>query len=83
MFQNIIHDAIGFRNTQTGLNFTMEWYELFQLFNCTFPHLLPNDTLTWCNQGALCVYEGIDDKHWAENGTLVKVAEMTGKWSSL
>lgn len=31
------HDAVGFKNTRTGLNYTMEWYELDQLMNCTFP----------------------------------------------
>ena len=56
------HDAVGFKNTRTGLNYTMEWYlapprpnailqcmqslilrryELDQLMNCTFPHLVP------------------------------------------
>ncbi|XP_050417783.2 ceroid-lipofuscinosis neuronal protein 5 homolog [Patella vulgata] len=76
---NIMHDAIGFNNLNTGLNYTMEWYELFQLFNCTFAHLLTNNTLKWCNQGASCIYDGINDKHWSQNGTLVKVAEITGE----
>lgn len=74
-----MHDAIGFRSVSTGLNFTTEWYELFQLFNCTFPHTLSNRPAPlWCNQGAACFYPGINDKHWKENGTLEKVAEMTG-----
>lgn len=46
-----MHDALGFRNARTGLNYTMEWYELDQLFNCTFPHVIDNSSLTWCNQG--------------------------------
>ena len=46
-----MHDALGFRNTKTGLNYTMEWYELDQLFNCTFPHEIDNGALKWCNQG--------------------------------
>lgn len=46
-----MHDALGFRNARTKMNWTMEWYELDQLFNCTFPHLVDNTTLTWCNQG--------------------------------
>ena len=46
-----MHDALGFRNTRTKMNWTMEWYELDQLFNCTFPHLINNETLKWCNQG--------------------------------
>ncbi|PVD35040.1 hypothetical protein C0Q70_06321 [Pomacea canaliculata] len=75
---HIMHDAIGFHHVQSGLNLTMEWYELFQLFNCTFPHELANETLVWCNQGAACIYDGIDEKHWQQNGTLVKVAEITG-----
>ncbi|XP_013378841.1 ceroid-lipofuscinosis neuronal protein 5 [Lingula anatina] len=75
---NIIHDALGFKNTRTGLNYTMEWYELFELFNCTFPHVFQNDTMLWCNQGAACIYNGIDDIHWSQNGTLVKIGEMTG-----
>ena len=63
----------------TGLNYTSEWYELGELFNCTFPHVLANRTSPlWCNQGAACFYPGIDDKHWKQNGSLVKVAEMTG-----
>ncbi|XP_033743030.1 ceroid-lipofuscinosis neuronal protein 5 homolog [Pecten maximus] len=74
---HIIHDALGIKNLKTGQNYTMEWYELFQLFNCTFPHLR-NDTLMWCNQGATCIYDGIQDKLWSQNGTLAKVATMTG-----
>nr|XP_045233299.1 ceroid-lipofuscinosis neuronal protein 5 isoform X2 [Macaca fascicularis] len=74
----IMHDAIGFRSTLTGKNYTMEWYELFQLGNCTFPHLRPEmDAPFWCNQGAACFFEGIDDVHWKENGTLVKVATIS------
>ncbi|KAK7097788.1 hypothetical protein V1264_004717 [Littorina saxatilis] len=75
---HIMHDAIGFHHVQSGANFTMEWYELYQLFNCTFAHVLKNDTLFWCNQGAACIYNGIDEKHWKQNGTLVKVADMSG-----
>ncbi|XP_063069128.1 ceroid-lipofuscinosis neuronal protein 5 [Engraulis encrasicolus] len=76
---HIMHDAIGFQSLQTGSNFTMEWYELFQLGNCTFPHLRPDmNAPSWCNQGAACFFEGIDDLHWKQNGTLEKVAEITG-----
>ncbi|KAM4860172.1 bis(monoacylglycero)phosphate synthase CLN5 isoform 3-T3 [Thomomys bottae] len=75
----IMHDAIGFRSTLTGKNYTMEWYELFQLGNCTFPHLRPEmDAPFWCNQGAACFFEGIDDIHWKENGTLTLVATISG-----
>ena len=49
--KHVMHDALGFRNKRTGLNYTMEWYELDQLLNCTFPHLLNDSTLKWCNQG--------------------------------
>ncbi len=77
--QHIIHDAVGFKSLKTGLNYTNEWYELFQFFNCTFPHVMDNSTSPlWCNQGAACFYPGIDDNHWKQNGTLQKVAEMTG-----
>ena len=48
-----MHDGLGFRNKRTMLNYTMEWYELDQLFNCTFPHVLKNETFIWCNQGRL------------------------------
>lgn len=76
---NIMHDAIGFRSMKTGLNYTTEWYELFQLFNCTFPHVVKDrSSPLWCNQGAACLYPGIDDNHWKANGTLTKVAEMNG-----
>jgi ceroid-lipofuscinosis neuronal protein 5 len=74
----IMHDALGFRNKRTGLNYTMEWYELDQLFNCTFPHLQEQKTIKWCNQGALCVYEGINDTIWTKYGTLAKVSEVSG-----
>lgn len=75
----IMHDAIGFRSALTGKNYTMEWYELFQLGNCTFPHLRPEmNAPFWCNQGAACFFEGIDDNHWKENGTLVQVATISG-----
>lgn len=75
-----MHDAIGFKSTLTGKNYTMEWYELFQLGNCTFPHLRPEmNAPFWCNQGAACFFEGIDDGHWKENGTLVQVATISGK----
>ena len=73
-----MHDALGFRSKKTGLNYTMEWYELNQLFNCTFPHLRHNGDLTWCNQGALCSYDGINDKIWTEHGSINKLSEITG-----
>ncbi|XP_028939286.1 ceroid-lipofuscinosis neuronal protein 5 [Ornithorhynchus anatinus] len=75
----IMHDALGFRSTLTGQNYTMEWYELFQLGNCTFPHLRPEmEAPFWCNQGAACFFEGIDDDHWKENGTLTLIATLSG-----
>ncbi|XP_053311376.1 ceroid-lipofuscinosis neuronal protein 5 [Spea bombifrons] len=75
----IMHDAIGFRSSLTGRNYTAEWYELFQLGNCTFPHLRPGvEEPFWCNQGAACFYEGIDDEHWKSNGTLVHIATISG-----
>ncbi|XP_021403685.2 bis(monoacylglycero)phosphate synthase CLN5 [Lonchura striata] len=75
----IMHDAVGFKSSLTGKNYTMEWYELFQLGNCTFPHLRPGmDAPFWCNQGAACFYEGIDDAHWKANGTLVLVTTISG-----
>jgi len=78
-FFNIMHDAIGFRSVNTGVNYTIEWYELFQLFNSTFPHVVDNYTdLLWCNQGATCIYKGIDDNHWLEYGSLIKIGEMSG-----
>jgi ceroid-lipofuscinosis neuronal protein 5 len=79
---HIIHDAIGFRSHKTGLNYTTEWYELFELFNCTFPHVLAgHSSPLWCNQGATCFYPGINDTHWTQSkyGTLTKVAEVSGK----
>lgn len=75
-----MHDALGFKNKNTGFNYTLEWYELVELFNCTFAHTLSNNSMIWCNQGAACIYDGIDDRHWKENGTLVKVAEITGSY---
>lgn len=76
---HIMHDAIGFSSSGTGANFTVEWYELFQLGNCTFPHLRPDMYAPfWCNQGAACFFEGIDDLHWSQNGTLEKIGELTG-----
>uniref|UniRef100_H2ZSF0 Bis(monoacylglycero)phosphate synthase CLN5 n=1 Tax=Latimeria chalumnae TaxID=7897 RepID=H2ZSF0_LATCH len=75
----IMHDAVGFRSSLTHRNYTMEWYELFQLGNCTFPHLRPElETPFWCNQGAACFFEDIDDLHWKQNGSMIKVAEITG-----
>ncbi|CAJ1079739.1 ceroid-lipofuscinosis neuronal protein 5 [Xyrichtys novacula] len=32
----------------------------------------------WCNQGAACFFDGIDDLHWSQNGTLEKIGEITG-----
>lgn len=79
--QHIMHDAIGFGSAKTGRNFTMEWYELFQLGNCTFPHEREGVSAPfWCNQGAACFYEGIDDMHWKQNGTLEKIGEISGKF---
>eukprot|EP00296_Roombia_truncata_P007938 JP446397.1.p1 GENE.JP446397.1~~JP446397.1.p1 ORF type:complete len:318 (+),score=58.96 JP446397.1:21-974(+) len=81
---NVWHDAVGLKNIRTGLNYTMEWYELFQFFNCTFPHVVRDpgswvaDDIIWCNQGAMCFRPGIDDRHWYENGTMAKVAEVPG-----
>ncbi|KAI6655493.1 hypothetical protein LOD99_1992 [Oopsacas minuta] len=87
----IWHDAIGLRSKKTGLNFTVEWYELYELLNCTFPHIVDNRTSPlWCNQGAACFYRGIIDKLWLSNGSITKVTEMTskqffewGKWLKL
>ncbi|XP_072300939.1 bis(monoacylglycero)phosphate synthase CLN5 [Eucyclogobius newberryi] len=76
---HIMHDAIGFSSSEMRTNFTMEWYELFQLGNCTFPHLRPKVRVPfWCNQGAACFFEGIDDLHWSQNGTLEKISEISG-----
>uniref|UniRef100_A0A8C1ZZ96 Bis(monoacylglycero)phosphate synthase CLN5 n=1 Tax=Cyprinus carpio TaxID=7962 RepID=A0A8C1ZZ96_CYPCA len=77
---HIMHDAIGFGSARMGRNFTMEWYELFQLGNCTFPHERAGVSAPfWCNQGATCFYEGIDDLHWKQNGTLEKIGEISGE----
>ncbi|KAM9343395.1 bis(monoacylglycero)phosphate synthase CLN5 [Pholidichthys leucotaenia] len=77
---HIMHDAIGFSSLETGANYTMEWYELFQLGNCTFPHLRPDEYAPfWCNQGAACFFDGIDDLHWLQNGTLEKIGEINGR----
>lgn len=77
---HIMHDAIGFASVDTRRNFTMEWYELFQLGNCTFPHERVNVSAPfWCNQGAACFYEGIDDIHWKQSGTLEKIGEISGE----
>lgn len=73
-----MHDGVGFLNTRTGQNWTMEWYELDQLFNCTFPHVLDDNSFKWCNQGALCVYDGINDSTWTEYGILEKVSSISG-----
>ncbi|XP_030198787.1 ceroid-lipofuscinosis neuronal protein 5 [Gadus morhua] len=76
---HIMHDAIGFSSAETESNYTMEWYELFQLGNCTFPHLRANASAPfWCNQGAACFFEGVDDVHWSQNGTLEKIGVITG-----
>ncbi|XP_074650828.1 bis(monoacylglycero)phosphate synthase CLN5-like [Tubulanus polymorphus] len=75
---HIMHDAIGFKSLKTGKNYTMEWYELFQLGNCTFPHVRSDKSLKWCNQGAACIYSGIDDIHWSQNGTLTEVGLVSG-----
>lgn len=84
LFQKIMHDAVGFKSSLMGRNYTMEWYELFQLGNCTFPHLRPGmNAPFWCNQGAACFYEGIDDTHWKENGTLVHVSTISGRFQML
>ena len=75
---HVMHDALGFRNTRTGLNYTMEWYELDQLFNCTFPHLLQDGSLKWCNQGALCYNDGINDTIWTQYGSIDKISIVSG-----
>ena len=76
----IWHDAIGLRSKNTGKNFTVEWYEIFELMNCTFPHIIDGQSSPlWCNQGATCFYAGIVDKLWLANGSIAKVTEMSGK----
>ena len=61
------------------MNYTLEWYELFELFNCTFPHVVPGTPYpVWCNEGATCFYDGIDDRHWSENGSLVLIGNISG-----
>lgn len=80
--QHIMHDAVGFSSAESGANYTMEWYELFQLGNCTFPHVRPDvHAPFWCNQGAACFFQGIDDLHWSQNGTLEKIGTLTGETS--
>ncbi|XP_017566310.1 ceroid-lipofuscinosis neuronal protein 5 isoform X2 [Pygocentrus nattereri] len=50
------------------------------LGNCTFPHEREDTAAPfWCNQGAACFFEGIDDLHWQQNGTLEKVGEISGE----
>jgi len=75
----LLHDAIGFHHVQSGLNLTMEWSELFQLFNCTFPQEPKHQAIKWCNQGATCVTPGIQQDRWTkEDGVLVQVATISG-----
>ena len=76
--QTIMHEAIGFHHVQSGTNFTMEWYQMCDLFNASFPRVLANDSLLWCNQGAACIQNGIDKSHWEQNGTIIEVAEISG-----
>jgi ceroid-lipofuscinosis neuronal protein 5 len=40
--------------------------------------LLENNTIKWCDQGALCVYDGIQDNVWTEYGFIAKVSEVSG-----
>lgn len=51
---------------------------LDQLGNSTFPHVINNDSLIWCNQGALCSFDGIKHEDWSTHGTFEKVGSMTG-----
>ncbi|XP_056320932.1 ceroid-lipofuscinosis neuronal protein 5-like [Danio aesculapii] len=61
---HVMHDAVGFASANTGRNYTMEWYELFHV-----PHEREGMSAPfWCNQGAACFYDGIDDIHWKQNG---------------
>ena len=46
--------------------------------------------MLWCNQGALCSFDGIDRNDWSTNGIFEKVAVITGrgfnqftKWASV
>jgi hypothetical protein len=36
----------------------------------------------WSNQGAVCIYPGIVDRLWSENGILVKIATVSGNYIS-
>uniref|UniRef100_A0A8C3ACK4 Bis(monoacylglycero)phosphate synthase CLN5 n=1 Tax=Cyclopterus lumpus TaxID=8103 RepID=A0A8C3ACK4_CYCLU len=72
MGKHIMHDAVGFSSLDSGANYTMEWYELFQ------PEVYAP---LWCNQGAACFFEGIDDLHCHKTAPWRKSEKLTGKTS--
>ncbi|XP_046582570.1 ceroid-lipofuscinosis neuronal protein 5 homolog [Haliotis rubra] len=73
------HVAVGFRNVNTNTNYTVDWYGLYLISQCSFARVLEDDSLLWCNQGGFCVTDAISDKFLPENnGQMSLIANMTG-----
>ncbi|XP_071087686.1 bis(monoacylglycero)phosphate synthase CLN5-like [Haliotis cracherodii] len=73
------HVAIGFWNVNTNTNYTIDWYGVYLISQCSLASVLTDDSLLWCNQGAVCVTDGIKDKFLPENkGQMSPMATMTG-----
>jgi len=87
---NVYHGAIGFNNSRTGDEYTLN-YDAFDFFrNSLFPIINTNGTngtqLTWVDGGATYIYTGINESYWIADQ--VRVAQINGsvfnqfiKWS--
>jgi len=71
--ENLLHNAIGLHNTNTGESWTIEYDAENEVFNATFPYVVTNDngtrSLSWLNGGGVCITHGINQTFWIHNNT--------------
>jgi len=69
------HVAIGFRDRNSGINYTIDYQAYAEVVNATIPWIvqLPNGTqeLYWNNRGAICVRPFINDTYWSHKMTFM------------
>jgi hypothetical protein len=72
---NLFHAAVGFRNTRTNDQWTVEYDAVPDLFGALIP-TINNNTLEWENQGGAIVYHSINTTYWSSTNEVV--AQING-----
>eukprot|EP00033_Pygsuia_biforma_P000391 GCRY01000468.1.p1 GENE.GCRY01000468.1~~GCRY01000468.1.p1 ORF type:complete len:305 (+),score=49.22 GCRY01000468.1:158-1072(+) len=77
---HLFHTGVGFRNLNNGLNYSVEFDAVFDVFESTFPVVTldenKNETLLWCNDGAFCFFDFLNESYW--ESVDVAVGTITG-----